>query len=379
MAKKILKSLLHSLALLFLHLVYFNLSWSFPLEYEMMMMMNKTESFLGGHGRFDKKDYLFINTGYDQKIIKTETEYSDTGTIAIADRQLLSQFFEKIAASGNQHKYILCDLLFDLPSPDDTAFISSINRVNKIIIPIEYDKKSHQFKKLVVNVKAAQADYISYEGSVSKVRLFAKESKTKTLPLAMYESCDSIHTKVTGWGMFYKSSYIPESIYPRYFFDRKTMKDHELRLKNVIDMLTINEKLFYESALKGKIIIIGDFNKDNHSTFIGQMPGSLVLFNTYLTLEAGYQKLGWGWFIFAIFSFAALCYLEFIYKKGSVSVINRSWRKLFLHLLGISGWCFFISFLSGFVFGVHITIIPVVIYLELFRYVNKIIHFKQHV
>src|SRR5678816_4575060 len=106
MIKKIVLAFGHSLVLLALHLVYFNLNWSLPLEYEMMMMLNKTESFIGGQGRFDKQDYLFINTAYDQVLIETETEYGDTGTVAIADRHMLAMLFDKMAAFDNRHEYI---------------------------------------------------------------------------------------------------------------------------------------------------------------------------------------------------------------------------------------------------------------------------------
>jgi len=50
---------------------------------------------------------------------------------------------------------------------------------------------------------------------------------------------------------------------------------------------------------------------------------------------------------------------------------------LFVHLLGVTGLCLFISILSGLLFGVHITIIPVIIYLELIRNFKKITHIRR--
>ena len=57
MQKRILISFGHSVFIVLLHLVYFNLNWSIPLEYEMMMGMNKVESFIGGHGKFEERNY----------------------------------------------------------------------------------------------------------------------------------------------------------------------------------------------------------------------------------------------------------------------------------------------------------------------------------
>ena len=377
MIKKIVLAFGHSLVLLALHLVYFNLNWSLPLEYEMMMMLNKTESFIGGQGRFDKQDYLFINTAYDQVLIETETEYGDTGTVAIADRHMLAMLFDKMAAFDNRHEYILCDLFFDHSSGDDSLLNKSLKKIKKIIAPTEYDKERKRLIKPKINIQAAQADYITYEGLVSKVRLYAEDSRSKTLPLIMYEDRNNIKIKTKALGMFYDGDYIPRSVYPRYFFDAEAIKEHEMRLKQVVDIWQINGRRFYESALQGKIIIIGNFTSDRHNTFVGPMPGSLVLFNTYLTLQAGYPMLGVRWLFFALLAFAGLCYYELIYKKEKTSITNRTWHRLFVHLLGVTGLCLFISILSGLLFGVHITIIPVIIYLELIRNFKKITHIRR--
>lgn len=377
MIKKTALILSHSVALLLLHLIYFNLNWSLPLEYELMMMLNKTESFIGGHGKFEKEDYLFINTAYDQVLITAETEYQDSGAVAITDRHMLTELFEKMAEFGNEHQYILCDIFFDQPSSADSLLNISIERATRIISPTEYDKEKKMLIHPVINIQAAQADYITYEGLVSKVRLYVSESRSKTLPLVMYEDRNSVKVKATPVGLFYNRSYIPRSVYPRYFFDMASMKQHEMRLKQVVDILKLNGKSFYESAIKGKIIIIGNFSADIHNTFVGPMPGSLVLFNTYLTLQAGYHMLGVGWLLFALAAFAGLSYYELFYKKEKPYITNRSWHRLAVHLIGVTSLCLLISVLSGILFGVHITIIPVIIYLELIRNLKKIIHTRR--
>jgi len=372
MIKKILKSLGHALLLIVLHLFYFNLNWSVPLEYEMMMAMNKIESYMGGAGKFDESKCLFINTAYDETVIQSETEYGDEGTTIITDRELLAEFFEKMAAFGNQHQYILCDVLFDKPTENDSALAASFSKVKKIITPVAYSDHEKEIKKPLFNVKHAQADYITYEGLVSKIRLYAKESNTKTLPLVMFEDHHTIQTTVTKMGLFYKNSYIPGSIYPRYFFNREAIFQYEIRLKTIVDILKSGDTTRYNDLIKDKLIVIGNFTTDIHYTPLGSMPGSLILFNTYLTLEAKYHLLGWGWFVFALICFCILCYIEFVNKKERPAVTDRNWRTLLWHLLGVTGWCLVISLLSGLIYRVHITIIPVILYLEVFRHIRKI-------
>src|SRR6185436_3186474 len=111
--------------------------------------------------------------------------------------------------------------------------------------PANYDSHEHTLVKPVFDVKYAQADYISYEGVVSKIRLYAKESRSKTLPLVMYEDCNRAYAKTSMLGLFYKGSYIPWSIYPRYFFNREKIFDTELRLSVLADMLSVGGTKLY--------------------------------------------------------------------------------------------------------------------------------------
>ena len=372
MIRKAALVLCHSVVLMLLHLVYFNQHWSLPLEYEVMMMLNKTESYIAGQGRFNEQDYLFVNTTYDQEQITIETEFGDAGSIAITDRQMLAQFFERISFFGNRHRFILCDILFEHNSPNDSVLKERLSAVHKIIAPRDKESTGKDYKKLVVDVVSAPAEYITFEGLVSKIRLYSAKDRLKMLPLVMYEEVNDLRVHAGRLGLAYKGNNIPWSVYPRYFFNTETLKRREIRLKQLVDVLGMGDSSFYEKVLLDKIIILGDFNKDRHYTFVGRMPGSLVLVNSYLTLEAGLHQLGWGWFLFSIAAFALLVYFELFDKKEKAYLKSRSWRKLFIHLLGLSGKCLLISLISGLLFGVHITIIPVIVYLELLRNFKKI-------
>lgn len=379
MLKKIVISFAHAVLLVVLHLLYFNLNWSLPLEFEMMMMMNKIEIFVGGRGDFDEKKYFFINTAYDPVLIETENEYEETGKVAVTDREKLGKFFEKMAEHGNKHQYILCDLLFYDKTDQDSLLAGSLAKVKKIIIPAEYNKEEKRLVPPLFNINYAQADYITYEGIVSKIRIYASESKSKTLPLKMFEECNNLNIKKILAGFKYKGNYIANTIYPRYFFDRTRMMKNEMSLGSVVESMEVNDTLFYKDVLQDKIIVIGNFTNETHSTFIGPLPGSLILFNTFLTLEAGYHLISWSWFVFALLSFATLCYLEFYNKKKSGVQAVVTWKTHLKNLLGASFWCLVISFLSGLIFKIHITIIPLIIYLELFRHIGKLKLFSKRI
>ena len=180
MVRKVVISSLHALFLVLLHLVYFNLNWSLPLEYEMMMKLNKLETHIGGQGKFNEKNYLFINTAYNAELIDIETEYGEEGKVTIVDRELLGRFFKKINEFGNDHRFILCDILFNIRTENDSLLEKNISEIKNLVIPAEYDKEQEHILEPIFQVSNAQADYITYEGVVSKIRLFAEESRRKT-------------------------------------------------------------------------------------------------------------------------------------------------------------------------------------------------------
>ena len=372
MVRKVVISSLHALLLVLLHLVYFNLNWSLPLEYEMMMKLNKLETHIGGQGKFNEKNYLFINTAYNAELIDIETEYGEEGKVTIVDRELLGRFFKKINEFGNDHRFILCDILFNIRTENDSLLEKNISEIKNLVIPAEYDKEQEHILEPIFQVSNAQADYITYEGVVSKIRLFAEESRRKTLPLLMYEKFNGLSTHVNSLGLTYKRNYIPRSIYPRYYFDRERMRNYEMSLGNLVEVLNVSDTLFYNEVIKGKILVIGNFTNDIHPTFVGYLPGSLILLNTFLTLEDGYHLLNWTWFIFIIICFTILSYFEFFKHEKEAAEENVNIKKLLKNILNVALWCLVISFLSGLIFKIHTTVILLIVYVELFRHVGKI-------
>lgn len=368
MLNRIIICFVNALVLLLAHFTYFNANWSLPLEDEMMTLVNKTENYLFKEGRFKDSSFLFINTAYDNKLLRIEMEDGDSGNIVITDRTMLAKLFKKIADHDNQHRYILCDLLFDKPSEDDSRLICEMERLNKIIFPSTGPGKDLYN---ALDNKTAQAEYVTFEGMVSKIRLYSKGTHSKTLPLQMYEDCHNERKSHTGFmGLWCSNYYIPTAIYPRYFFNRHQVEKHELRLSQAVKLLEMNDSLFYNSSFKNRVIVIGDFstNYDTHPTLIGQyVPGSIILFNTFLTLEAGYHLHGWMWFVFIMISFGLLTYYELYHRRKGV--VN-GWSVI-LNFLQLSGLCILLSLISNLVFNIHTTILPMIVYFETASFLEK--------
>lgn len=50
--------------------------------------------------------------------------------------------------------------------------------------------------------------------------------------------------------------------------------------------------------MDGKIVLVGDFDNDVHSTFTGDVPGPLLSYYAYRALAAGDHKVNFGLYIF---------------------------------------------------------------------------------
>jgi hypothetical protein len=355
----------------FLHLIYFNMNLNVPLEDELITAINKTEKYFTDSRNLDT-GFLFINTSENNALVPVDGENGSMPNRVIADRMLLGRLFQKLADHGNRHRYILCDLAFDTPSPQDSFFSAQLNRLSRIILPAHADYETGEITRPLFGKKWALADYVTFEGKVSKIMLYSRKDRQKTLPLVMYEECNGSPSGISLTGLWSSNSYIPFSIYPRYYFNDESIKQYEMRLDEVVHMLDLNDRIFYENILKGRIIVIGNFANDIHVTAVGFMSGSLVLFNSYLTLEAKYHMYPWSWLLYSLTCFCALSYWELFYKKEKK---ETAWHAV-LRFFGLTGFCIVLSLLSDFVFRIHTTVIPVIIYFQVILLCSRLFKFK---
>lgn len=388
MKQKIAISLLNAVVLITLHLFYYSANWALPLEDEWLTWIDKAGAQVLNRGReagllhkrrFQDSPFLFVNTGYDHALIRVETETGDSGNLAITDRQLLATFFRQLADNGNRHRYLFCDLLFDKPSPHDAALRTQIKRVSKMLLPAHYDEEVGTVVRPLFDQKWALADYVTFDGAVSKIPLYSAAHRTKTLPLRLYEATHCTGSRRLGPGLWEQNRYVPYAVYPYYFFNREDIRPHELTLSQVVRLLQENDTLFYNNVVRGKFIVLGDFSTlaDHHPTPVGILPGSLILFNTYLTLAAGYHLHGWLWLLFLLVSFGLLSYYTLYYRDDDPVKGNRG--NSLLTLLRLWGCAVLISVLAYWLFHLHTTVLPVVLYFQALLLVKSFFQKNQSV
>jgi hypothetical protein len=367
--------IVHAYVLIIIHLVYFNLNWSLGNEREILRLMNNIESYFNIDAIQDhENDFLFINTSYDNRLIDSETETGNPGNFVITNRKTLGTLFKILAEHGNKQKFIICDLLFDKPSPEDSILAESIVRIDKIITPsADYNNISKQRKANIFNVNNAPAEYVTFNGIISKINIINPVTRDKTLPVVTYEKLSN--KKITYNGLFYHSgsNYIPKSVFPFYYYTRHTIKNKQIDLGTLTTLLSNCDTLAFNTIIKDKILLIGNIDSDVHITNLGSMPGSLVLFNSFLTFYRGYHLIHWTWFVFTFILFVILMNVALNTSINPLPVNKGRFSQSIKGILTLSIITILISFFSSIIFNVHVTVLPVVLYIETVKWFRKFV------
>ena len=301
-------------------------------------------------------NFIFINVGKDLAVVKDELG----GDNVITDRTKLASIF-KILADHDQHKYVLADILFDLPADNDSALSVQITRLKRAVFPTH--RKDSGLIEPVFPVHTALADYNTNTHTFSRFRLMYNDT-IKTIPVVMQEELQQVHYHKNWFGLFCNGKYCFQTIPPRYHIRQYQLQNTaDYPYFNLGDLLMLSEDTgFYNQFLKDKFVVLGNFETDIHYTPIGKMPGVLVLLNTYLSLLDGRQQPSIAW---AITMFVIFFLINVSLLYGNIKIPkpaeHKKWWKVFVYhqfhgivanFISIAGLCLFISFLSELIFHI---------------------------
>lgn len=247
------------------------------------------ERLLGKKDNIKPKDFLFINTSFDNQLVENIDEFGfPNGNVPITDRDKLTKLFQRINDSIG-YKFIICDIFLENTSPHDLKLKAALSEKSKYILPRKdsFDLTLETFKDLNFGLGTVYKT----GGVFYKYELFENGNNLKSLPLKMYEQIHGVQTKRNWlWGFLddklVLKDYIPNWEIRNYHL----FETSEYPIYNLGDLLRISEKDFIE-YYKNRIIVIGDFYSDTHYTIFGNIQGPLILLNTYLSLENGFNKI----------------------------------------------------------------------------------------
>lgn len=315
----------------------------------------------------ENNDQLYtVNTSHDYALATT-VEYGDTtGTTAVSDRAKVAEFLR--IASKADYKYIILDIHFEntLFTPYDSLLYSQIGSMPRILFSKHRENIDENYGPpgetpetlMAIDRKGSFADYRSMWTDGFSRYEYIQDGK-ESIALRLYKDINGKSIRRTWWGGYVDSDgnlcrnlqFVP---FPKSAILSKEKKGQYLHRFLGHQILDINTEKELINWLKDKIILIGNFDEDVHDTYIGSVPGPLIHYYGWRTLERGGHKINW-WLELFLFVFYTVS-LFFImmpmpeYKPKSVlMVIVKAiigWWLAFLILKTLIYWMFGLSLIA---------------------------------
>jgi len=326
---------------LFSLVAYFTttVSWDLPFETMQFRYLEKYHSPLSGQDENWKDSAVLIDIHYD-KIIADEysAEGSVVGGTVVTDHakllDLLNYLYEK-----KDYRFILMDIILDrqIPQECDDSLKRLISRMPNLIIPLPDNDDSQSLLD-----KAGEVSYIKADEKVMKYPYLFMGGKS--IPLKMYEQLHrrtirehsfALYRWYTDDGLctsniFLTYEFLPPTIHSKQEDDSNTYTIHRLG-PDFLDGDSLHAGGLEQLDTRNKYILIGDFEGDIHQTLVGDMSGTSILFNAYISLVKGKHRIGWPFIWIVFFLLTALSYYvlsinPFEGRQSSSDV--TTWRQL---------------------------------------------------
>ncbi len=357
--------IVHSLLLTIFTLYLLHLPYIYEDELRLIQVTSAVKQFIiSKEKKPDRKRFLFVNVAWEKQLIEKIDKYGfPIGNQAITNRKTLADFFHRINQKPNNHRYIVCDINFVDPSENDETLQSEFDKLQNYTVSYHKDENNIPQEPLF-KVNKSISDYTTFNiDKFVKFKLIQSDTLITT-PLRMMLDIDKAKFKK---GFFYKlnNHYILNSFivdFRIWSYDFSENSNYRYDYINIGDFKFIPDSAFYK-LLKNRIILIGDYElNDIHETIYGNMPGPLILLNTFLSVEKGENRISIYYLIFIFLSFVIINYYVFnikirfkerISRLIAKSPIYNEMLRFFLYLFYFS----IVSSISFFIFNIHLTIL----------------------
>ena len=373
--KDFIKPILHSIAAAFvlLMLCYLFNNIPYPFGTDTGLFTFKESIIRNSKKRLpDYDNVVFVNTGYDVQLVKT-----DNGMEKITNRNSLLRFLKDIEHSG--YRYIFMDIRFEkgLETPVDSELVAQIKRMN-IIVAKHLNYETNQDYELIDNsfsYKAAYCDYTYslYNTSFSCYQFNQKKGRSAALYLYNRVQRRNIEKRL---GFIYTDgrAICQNSLFLSISddFSIQEAEDHSARYLNlgsdIYDWYTID---LFKEYCKGKIICIGDFAFDLHDTYYGKQPGTYLHWLAYDSLCKGRHIVRFWMFMLLLVLYSTLFYCKTIGFDLAHYIKNR-FLSFIVSLVGagliLIAICFIIYWCNGIVISIFIPTIAISFYELVLKY-----------
>ena len=203
-------------------------------------------------------------------------------------------------------------------------------------------------------------------GGFLKFKLF-QSKQAPTLPVYLYEKI-SQHKIISKNGWYYDNNRLMmNSIIIDYQIRaHELIEEGEYPIISLSELLILPEEIIVNEFLKGRMILLGDFNLDKHETIFGETPGTLILLNVFLNLMDGHHIIRFWWIIFLLLSFT-------FFSRLMLFPDNKAYENKHINyiqpLIKSATFLALVSIISYLVFNQHIQVLVITVYINILRFV----------
>ena len=332
-------SVLTSTIIIIFTYVMGNSGYPLPGETGALKQITDYKKFLGMQIGNVPDSILFINVCYDKALVPYEENEVPVGNTIITDREKLLQFLTK-AKEANNYRYIFMDVFFEegMETEYDSALFNTIISMDRIVIP---KHKGVNMCDSILYQKASNADYATTWQALSFSRYQYIHDEDESVALKIYQDRFGSDIKKHWGGLWYTDNgrlcqNSATLLLPIRIMGSLLDEEGQVRERNYIylsaDLLDLDEVMPVSEQIDDKLIVIGDFKSDVHSTFLGPQPGSSILFNGYIALSQGAHLVNWLYMgiLFVIYIIIGLFYLS---GHSFSSMCANPWLSIVLSFL----------------------------------------------
>ena len=330
-----------------------NSSYPLPGETGALKQITDYKKFLGMQLGNVPDSILFINVCYDKALIPYEENEVPVGNTVITDREKLLQFLT-IAKKANNYRYIFMDVFFEegMETEYDSALFHTITSMDRIVIPKHKDARMCDS---LLYQKASNADYSTTWQALTFSRYQYIHDKDPSVALKIYQDRFGSDIKKHMGGLWYTDNgrlcqNSATLLLPIRIMGSLLDEEGQVRERNYIylsaDLLDLDEVMPVSEQIDDKLIVIGDFKSDVHSTFLGSQPGSSILFNGYIALTQGAHLVNWLYMgiLFVVYIIIGLFYLS---GHSFSSMCMNPWLSIVLSFLSTATLFLIIAFVAS--------------------------------
>jgi len=332
-------SVLTSTVIIIFTYVMGNSGYPLPGETGALKQITDYKKFLGMQIGNVPDSILFINVCYDKALVPYEENEVPVGNTIITDREKLLQFLTK-AKEANNYRYIFMDVFFEegMETEYDSALFNTIVSMDRIVIP---KHKGVNMCDSILYKKASNADYATTWQALTFSRYQYIHDDDESVALKIYQDRFGSDIKKHWGGLWYTDNgrlcqNSATLLLPVRIVGSLLDEEGQVRERNYIylsaDLLDLDEVMPVSEQIDDKLIVIGDFKSDIHSTFLGMQPGSSILFNGYIALSQGAHLVNWLYMgiLFIVYIIIGLFYLS---GHSFSSMCANPWLSIVLSFL----------------------------------------------